>query len=439
MSLTNRPLPPFQQGKTVQVSSFLGILAGSRKLKSVLIIAPATMLQHWLNELAVWAPGLRRILIHQSGENDGISRSVSSSMFDALRKWLVQCRNDRLYEVIDDNDRATMDPHSFCGTGYVIVTTYESLRRNSTAFEQHNWSYVVLDEAQRIRNPDADITLACKRLKTPHRLALSGTPIQNDLRELWSLFDFVFPGRLGLLPTFEQEFADPIKRGGYSNASPVQVQLAYRCSLVLKDLINPYLLRRQKKDVLEVKRMPGKTEHVLFCRLSSQQRMMYESYLASDEVQRVLRGNGQLFAAVTMLRKICNHPDLICSPDHASVNSFVKNGQVNALELDEDNDDDEELSYTDEWDANEGIVERSGKLEVLSKILPLWHKQGHRVLIFCQWVKMLNIIQRLTALKGWKFGRIDGKTSVAARQRLVDAFNSDESFFGLLCTTRYVV
>ena len=250
---------------------------------------------------------------------------------------------------------------------------------------------------------------------------------------MWSIFDFVFPGRLGALPTFEQEFADPIKRGGYSNASPVQVQLAYRCSLILKDLINPFLLRRQKKDVKEVKRMPGKTEQVLFCRLSVQQRSMYTAFLSSDELRRVLRGNNQLFAAVTMLRKICNHPDLVCSPDQKSVDSFISKGYVNDIDL----DDEDEPDYLDNArEAQESLTERSGKLEVLSKILPLWHKQGHRVLIFCQWVKMLNIIQRWTNAQGWKFGRIDGKTSVGARQRLVDTFNTDISYFGLLCTTQ---
>ena len=85
-------------------------------------------------------------------------------------------------------------------------------------------------------------------MKTPHRLALSGTPIQNDLRELWSIFDFVFPGRLGTLPVFETEFADPIKRGGYTNATPMQVQLAYRCALLLRDLINPYLLQTRSSN-----------------------------------------------------------------------------------------------------------------------------------------------------------------------------------------------
>jgi DNA excision repair protein ERCC-6 len=268
-------------------------------------------------------------------------------------------------------------------------------------------------------------------MRTPHRLLLSGTPIQNDLRELWSLFDFVFPGRLGTLPAFEAEFADPIKRGGYSNASPMQVQLAYRCALMLRDLINPYLLRRQKKDIKEVSRMPGKTEQVLFCRLSSRQRALYEAFIRSDLVMSVLRGSSQLLGAVTTLRKICNHPDLVCGSDQSSFESFVRNGFVGDDSLmGESSDEDDDI------DISESMVERAGKLHVLAKILPLWKEQGHRVLIFCQWRKMLNIIQRFTELQGWKFARLDGNTNVASRQRLVDTFNTDESYFGMLMTTR---
>jgi DNA excision repair protein ERCC-6 len=212
----------------------------------------------------------------------------------------------------------------------------------------------------------------------------------------------------------------------------MEVQLAYRCALMLRDLIEPFLLRRMKKDVKEVSRMPGKTEHVLFCRLTQRQRDMYEAYLRSDEVARILRGNAQLFSAVTMLRKICNHPDLVCDPDEASLQSFLKNGQVNHFV-----DDEEEcLDDNDIPSDEESLMERSGKLEVLSKILPLWHRQGHKVLVFCQWRKMLNILQRFFLLKGWKFGRLDGNTNIAARQRLVDSFNSDDSYFGMLCTTR---
>ena len=430
-------------------------MAASRKLKTILIIAPATMLQHWLRELAVWAPGIRRILIHSSGEGTqsflpfsmAKKRNISYQRLAAMDQWLKESRKNRLFEMIDEEDLESRDPHSFCGTAVCFITTYENIRRNEDIWTRHSWSYVVMDEAQKIKNATADITVVCKRFRTPHRLAMSGTPIQNDLRELWSLFDFVFPGRLGTLPAFENEFADPIKRGGYANASQMQVQLAYRTALILKDLINPYLLRRLKKDIKEVQRMPGKKEQVLFCRLSDQQRTMYESFLKSDHVKSVLRGSAQLLGAITVMRKICNHPDLICPPDRLSVESFLRDGVafdskfMQSAQYDSDADDFDEGFYDENADDDDtgiggSLVSRSGKLEILAKILPIWKKHGHRVLIFCQWKKMLDIIQHFTELQGWKFGRLDGNTNVASRQRLVDKFNSDESYFGLLCTTR---
>jgi len=332
----------------------------------MLVALSATMLQHWLQELAVWAPGLRRIVLHASGEADGRSRSVSVKLLRALSRWLQQARKDRLYEAVDEEDESSQPPHSFCGTGYAIITTYENVRRNPDIYIGHAWSYVILDEAQKIRNPEADVTITMKRLRTPHRICMTGTPIQNDFSELWSIFDFCFPSRLGTLPAFQQELADPIKRGGYSNASPMQVQLAYRCALVVRDLISPYLLRRTKKEVKEVALMPSKTEHVLFCRLSGTQRSLYESYLRSDDVAKVVRGSANLLGAITMLRKICNHPDLVCDPN--SVDTLVSNGfNMTAMNYNYESESDEDSNY----DADTSMVERSGKLEVLSKILPL--------------------------------------------------------------------
>lgn len=201
----------------------------------------------------------------------------------------------------------------------------------------------------------------------------------------WSLFDFVFPGRLGTLPAFENEFADPIKRGGYSNASPMQVQLAYRCALVLRDLINPYLLRRLKKDIKEVNRMPGKKEQVLFCRLSNRQRMLYEAFLRSDQVKQVMRGSTQMLGAITMLRKICNHPDLVCPPGESSLQTFLQKGSFNEEDFyNQDLSDDDGVIVLDDDKESEGdtVTDQSGKLEVLAKILPLWKKQGHRYVGF---------------------------------------------------------
>ena len=131
---------------------------------------------------------------------------------------------------------------------------------------------------------------------------------QNKLTELWSLFDFVFPGKLGTLPTFEEQFSLPIAGGTYANASSFKRQTAYQCSLVLRDLLRPYMLRRLKADV--ALHLPSKTEKVLFCHLTDAQRDAYEEFLDSDQVDAVLHGRGHAFAVLTTLLKICNHPHL---------------------------------------------------------------------------------------------------------------------------------
>lgn len=148
--------------------SFLGAMVASRKLKSILIISPATMLQHWLQELSKWAPGIRRFLIHQSGDSQpgaflAQGRStITSQQLTAVDNWLKRARQNRLFEIIEEEDLETRDPASFCGTGYAFVTTFENVRRNEEIWTRHKWHYVVMDEAQKIRNPSADVTLVCK-------------------------------------------------------------------------------------------------------------------------------------------------------------------------------------------------------------------------------------------------------------------------------------
>ena len=159
-------------GKTIQVASFLGSMAASRKVKAILIISPATMLQHWLKEMAKWAPGVRRILIHQSGDaptsqpslfhNTMGQRKITTPLLHDASEWLKISRRNRLYEIIDESDLDSRDPSSFCGTAYAFVTTFENVRRNEEIWTNHRWSYVVIDEAQKIRNPTADVTLVCK-------------------------------------------------------------------------------------------------------------------------------------------------------------------------------------------------------------------------------------------------------------------------------------
>lgn len=263
------------------------------------------------------------------------------------------------------------------------------MRSNARLLLVHRWAYAVLDEGDRIRNPAAAVSIACKQLHTVHRLILTGAPIQNNLRELWSLVDFVHPGRLGNLAQFEQDFANPISQGGWANASPTQVEVAYRLAVTLRDNVNPFLLRRMKRDVQAL--LPSKTEQVLFCRLSDTQRSEYERFLRSREVSRdegvdvvrgllcvnhcltcvrginvcylflslqvgdVLSGDRAPFRAVGILRKICNHPDLLQRTAPPGVRP-----------------------------ADYGNWRRSGKMLVCVEVLKLWRRQGHRVLFFTQ-------------------------------------------------------
>jgi len=128
-------------------------MAASRKLRSILIVAPATILMHWLSELSKWAPGLRRILIHQSAERKGESnRAVSRRLLLNLDKWLALARADRINEPIDEKDLLENGADSFCGTGYVVLTTFENIRRSSDVWQQHKWTYVVIDEGQKVSN-----------------------------------------------------------------------------------------------------------------------------------------------------------------------------------------------------------------------------------------------------------------------------------------------
>ena len=227
----------------------------------------------------------------------------------------------------------------------VLLTTYDQLRLRRAEVLAVNWGYAVLDEGHKIRNPDAEITLTAKQLPTVHRLIMSGSPIQNRLTELWSLFDFTFPGKLGTLPVFEAQFAVPIQVGGYANASPLQVSAAYKCAVVLRDLIAPYLLRRRKADVATS--LPKKTEQVLFCSLTRDQRDMYRSYLASKELTQILSGNRAALAGIDVLRKVCNPPDLL-----------------------------ERARW--EAAADYGNPARSGKMGVLERVLGHWQGQGHK-------------------------------------------------------------
>uniref|UniRef100_M4BQK0 DNA excision repair protein n=1 Tax=Hyaloperonospora arabidopsidis (strain Emoy2) TaxID=559515 RepID=M4BQK0_HYAAE len=428
-------------GKTVQLASFVGSLHRARRLRTVLLLCPASVLLQWVRELHKWTPWMRVVLLHASGT--GVNTSFSSECYERLIEETFCYKNG-----VSDGEVDEMGEYAPTGGG-VVISTYENVRQYQSLFLTREWDYVVLDEGHRIRNPDAETTLACKQLRTIHRIILSGTPIQNRLRELWSLFDFVYPGRLGTLPTFDDEFVLPIRAGGYATATKMQVLMAYKCALALKDLIQPFLLRRTKQEILTNEAgngtcalLPKKQEQIIFCRLTARQRALYKRFLASSEVAKVLRRDVRPFRAISVLRHICNHPDLLASFGDGRLadkrwQTFEDDDDDGFASIDASFIETDEDKEEDKSDEPFGAASASGKMVVLQKVLLMWKAQGHRVLIFSQTRCMLDILESFMARLSLTYTRLDGTTGVQERQQRLDAFNaSDSKLFAFLLTTR---
>lgn len=380
-------------GKTIQVIAFLAALQYSGKLEGpVIIVAPTTVLQQWQREFTKWGPQFTVRVLHQSvGHYESIDTRQASRSPTRLIADVVE------------------------GVHGVLITSYEQVRKHQkkllAAFE-----YVILDEGHKIRNPNARITLVCKQFDTPHRIIMSGSPLQNNLKELWSLFDFVFPGKLGTLPVFEEQFSVPIAVGGYISASKSEVHTAYKCAVVLRDLVSPYLLRRMKKDV--ALQLPKKNEQVLFCRLAMEQRLAYEEYVASRAVRDVLNGDMNLLAAISVLRKICNHPDIVREASRGRGTADDESRDLKGL------------------NGDYGSWKKSGKLQILNHILPTWLEAGSRVLLFSQSRMMLDVVELFAKDRSYNYRRMDGETAIGRRMRLIDEFNNDPDIFLFLLTTK---
>ncbi|CAI5966859.1 unnamed protein product [Closterium sp. NIES-65] len=410
-------------GKTVQVAAFLASLLRSGLYRPSLLVCPVTLLRQWQREVRIWCPELNPVILHDSG---GIG----------------EADGEEAEEEEEGGGEEEGRGGGLARGNSLVITTYEQVRLRRELFLAVDWGYAILDEGHRIRNPDADTTIACKQLRTPHRLLLSGSPIQNRLDELWSLMDFlhtphrlllsgsriqnrlaelwslmdsVYPGRLGTLPVFSTEFALPIviggylnaqhpplspspllppqrpftevrlgtlpvfstefalpiAIGGYLNATPLQVATAYKCAVVLRDVILPYLLRRVKADV-DIQ-LPEKTERVLLVPITRFQRTLYRAFLQSEEMRQILERYRNSFS----------------------------------------------------------------KLQVLDKILHVWKAEGHRALVFCQTQQMLDIVESLVLNCNFGYRRMDGSTPPGLRAALIDEFNSGEGgVFVFLLTTR---
>ncbi|MEM1414960.1 MAG: DEAD/DEAH box helicase, partial [Myxococcota bacterium] len=265
----------------------------------------------------------------------------------------------------------------------VMITSYALMRRDEELLGRLDLRYAILDEAQHIKNPASHTARAAKKLKSDRRLALTGTPIENRLSELWSIFDFASPGLLGDLKSFEEKIARPIDRGDEETAKR------------LRNTIQPFVLRRLKSDVADD--LPEKIEHELVVPMGEEQSLLYKQILAEvrksvlSEVEEkgVSKAQIQILAALTRLRQVACDPRLM------------------KLENKEFQDDD------------------SGKLQALREILVNAVNGGHRVLVFSQFVTMLKHIRDALEADGITYEYLDGSTKDRAER--VDRFNDDDS------------
>ncbi|MBR0365390.1 MAG: DEAD/DEAH box helicase, partial [Clostridia bacterium] len=331
-------------GKTLQVIAYIH---GIRPDKPALVVTPSTLTYNWLHEIEKFTPDAKALVV--TGTKD-------------VRAELLK----------------TADEYEF------VITSYPLLRRDTAIYRSMDFSYCFIDEAQYIKNPKTMNAISVKRIKAEHKFALTGTPIENSLEELWSIFDFVMPGYLKSMREFRDRFELPIMRGNDDGE-------------VLRSIIRPFVLRRMKRDVLD--ELPEKIETVMLADMSREQKALYISLLdeARDEAQSIMYSGGNRMIILTMLlrlRQICCHPGLLNGDDRG----YKKN--------------------------------ESGKLDLLMELIRNGIGSGHRILVFSQFRSMLDIIEKAIISEGIEYFYIHGSTPTQARAEMAEAFNAgDRSVF----------
>ncbi|XP_022002745.1 protein CHROMATIN REMODELING 24 isoform X3 [Helianthus annuus] len=388
-------------GKTMQICGFLAGLFHSKLIKRVLVVAPKTLLPHWMKELGV--VNLSRI----------------------TREFFGTCSKARQYElqyVLQDKG--------------VLLTTYDIVRNNVKALsgdydemedDAVTWDYMILDEGHLIKNPSTQRAKSLLAIPCAHRIIISGTPLQNNLKELWALFNFCCPELLGDKKCFKDKYESAILRGNDKNASERDKRIGSAVAQDLRNCIQPYFLRRLKSEVFRedggntnTAKLSKKNEIIVWLRLSRCQRQLYEAFLKSEIVLSAF--DGSPLAAITILKKICDHPLLLTK----RAAEDVLEGMESDLNQ-EDHGVAEKLAMhiadvADKYDIRENNDILSCKISFIVSLLDNLIPEGHHVLIFSQTRKMLNLIQDAINAQGYKFLRIDGTTKASDRLKIVNDF-----------------
>lgn len=325
-------------GKTLEVIAFV---MSEKREKPAFVVAPSALVYNWENEINKFAPSAKTVIV------DGTKEEREAAV-----------------EKTDDAD--------------FVITSYPLLRRDISLYADKEFSYMFIDESQNIKNPDTMSAKAVKKIVAQRKFALSGTPVENNLTELWSVFDFVMRGYLNTRREFSKIY-DKIK----------SEEDGVRELEELRKKIKPFVLRRLKTDVLH--ELPEKIENTIYCELEPEQKKLYASYLAAarNEVGELIGtsdGGFKILMLLLRLRQICCHPSLF------------------------------DMNYKKE----------SGKLLFLMELIDSALLQGRRILIFSQFTSMLDLIKAKLKEKNLSYFFIDGKTPSKKRTEMADRFNGGE-------------
>jgi len=333
-------------GKTLQALAFLKSVP--KRTLPTLVVCPTSLVFNWVNEVTKFTPELRVLALHGADRH---------SLFDKIT------------------------------AADLVVTSYALIRRDAEKYRALEFDTVVLDEAQHIKNRQTQNAQAVKAIRAQNRLVLTGTPLENSVLDLWSIFDFLMPGYLGSARDFRERYEIPITR---EKSAEVQSRLARR--------LKPFLLRRLKRDV--AKDLPEKLEQVSYCELTEDQNAVYQQILEATrrevgnavDAQGLQKSRMIILTALLRLRQVC------CD--------------LRLLKFEENNPDTRKLTAVD-----------SGKMEIFSELLEEVLDGGHRVLVFSQFVGMLTLLKEKLAGEGTEFCSLDGSTK--DRGAVVARFQSD--------------
>eukprot|EP00698_Gefionella_okellyi_P013057 TRINITY_DN3548_c0_g1_i1.p1 TRINITY_DN3548_c0_g1~~TRINITY_DN3548_c0_g1_i1.p1 ORF type:complete len:965 (-),score=268.58 TRINITY_DN3548_c0_g1_i1:31-2535(-) len=334
----------------------------------------------------------------------------------------------------------------------LVITSYEVLRNDVDVLSEIFWNYCVLDEGHIIRNGTSAITKACKRVKANHRLLLTGTPIQNNVLELWSLFDFLMPGFLGTERQFNTNYSKPLKASRDPKCSEKDAEAGVLALERLHRQVLPFILRRMKSEVAD---LPPKIIQDLYCELSPVQARLYEDFSRrhmSGELSELESGGASkpkqqhIFQALQYLRKLCSHPALVLTaehPEYAQINKELTS-PITSLEhapkltalrdlLVDCGIGTVDMAGTKSNAAAAAAASAGGVEDETSAVVG-----QHRVLVFCQQRSMLDIIERdlfKPLMPSVTYMRLDGNIEARKRMEIVMRFNADPTIDVLLLTT----